>query len=104
MENTAAMVVAQAMGRRYGELRRNATRVRICATVTALPLQRAGIALGCSEKKVAANATVATMSRNSTPAISHGSRAPENATTPTAAAMNILSAIGSSTSPYGELP
>ena len=34
------------IGRRKGESRRNATKVRICATVTAFPLERAGMALG----------------------------------------------------------
>ena len=91
--------VAQASGRRCGESARKATSVSTCATVTALPPARAGMARGRCETKVATNATVATMSRSSTPTISYGSSRPLNATTPNAEAMNSLSATGSITVP-----
>jgi hypothetical protein len=54
--------------------------------------------------RVPRKARVATMSRSRTPTISQISRRPEKATTPTAEAMNSLSAIGSITGPNGEPP
>jgi hypothetical protein len=62
--------VAQAIGRSSVEPVRNASSVRVCPTVTALPPARAGIARGRWDTMVATNATVATMSRSRTAPIS----------------------------------
>ncbi len=59
-----------------GGVVRNATSVSTCATVTALPPARAGIALGRRDTNVTTNATVATRSRSSTPRISYHSSRP----------------------------
>src|SRR2546428_700765 len=91
--------VAQASGRTNGESAMNATSVSNWHTVTALPPARAGSVAGRRPIQAPRNASAATMSRVRTPTISIGCSRPERATVKNAAAMNSLSATGSSTAP-----
>src|SRR5438876_4218063 len=82
----------------------HAARVSSCSTVTTLPPARAGSAVGRRNSHDPAYPSAATMSRASTATISSGCSKPDRATVRNAAAMNSLSAMGSSTAPTRELP
>src|SRR5512146_89323 len=96
--------VAQASWCSSEESSRNATSVSSWPTVTALPPRRAGMALARRVTAVTTKATVATMSRSSTPTTSYQASCPEKAPTPKAEAMKSLSATGSSTAPSRDDP
>src|SRR5574341_53696 len=104
MAYTAIAEVAQASGSTKREPAMKATSVSSWHTVTALPPARAGSGTGRRSSHTANVPTAARMSRDSTPAISHHASRPLRATVRNAAAMNSLSAMGSSTAPSREPP
>ena len=73
-------------------------------SVTALPPARAGIDAGRPRTVTTMNATVATTSLSSNPAISYHASRPDAATTPNAATMKSLSVTGSTNTPSRDGP